>query len=164
MTNLEKDAPMKLRLLSYCCLLVLFCSLLLHAQLDRGQISGFVKDPAGAVIVNAAVTVRNEATLQDTRVTTNESGYFQAPNLISGIYTIEGEAPGFKKYTVEHVKLDAASAATVNPVLAMGTLTESISIVANATPLQTDSAQVGRVVETKQIEDLTLNGRNPLYL
>jgi hypothetical protein len=45
-------------------------------------ISGFVKDPAGAVIVNAAVMVRNEATLQDTRVNTNENGYFQAPNLV----------------------------------------------------------------------------------
>ena len=155
---------MKLRLITYCCFLGLFCSLLLHAQLDRGQISGFVKDPAGAVVVNATVVVRNESTLQETRVTTNESGYFQAPNLIAGLYTVEVEAPGFKKADVEHVKLDAASSATVNPVLAMGTLTESVSIVANATPLQTDSAQVGRVVETKQIEDLTLNGRNPLYL
>ncbi|HLJ16787.1 MAG TPA: carboxypeptidase regulatory-like domain-containing protein [Bryobacteraceae bacterium] len=136
----------------------------LHAQLDRGQISGFVRDPSSAAIVNVNVVVRNETTLQVTQVKTNESGYYQAPDLVTGLYTVEAEAPGFKKFVESHVKLDAASVATVDISLAVGTLNESVNIVANATPLQTDSAQVGRVVEAKQIEDLTLNGRNPLYL
>ncbi len=145
--------------------LALLCfSVGVHAQLDRGQISGFVRDPSNAAMVNVNVVIRNETTLQATQVKTNDSGYYQAPDLVTGFYTVEAEATGFKKFVETHVKLDAASIATVNITLAVGTLSESVDIVANATPLQTDSAQVGRVVETKQIEDLTLNGRNPLYL
>lgn len=145
-------------------LALLLSSVSLNAQLDRGQISGFVKDPSGAAVVGAAVTIHNEASRLDTRVKSNESGFYVAADLVSGTYTVEIEATGFKKVTETRVKLDAASAATVNVALTVGTLSESVNIVADATPLQTDSAQVGRVVETKQIADLTLNGRNPLYL
>ncbi len=136
----------------------------LPAQLDQGEISGFVKDPSSASVVGAAVKIRNEASGSTFQIKTNERGFYQAPNLLSGLYTVEVESPGFKKFSESHVKLDAASTATVNIGLVVGAITESVNIVATATPLQTDSAQVGRVVETKQIEDLTLNGRNPLYL
>lgn len=137
---------------------------ILFAQLDRGQISGFVKDPSGALVPGASVTIHNEATLQDTRIKTNENGYYQAPDLVSGLYTVEVEVPGFKKLSETHVKLDAAATATVNVALTVGAVSDSVSIVADSTPLQVDTAQVGRVVESKQISDLTLNGRNPLYL
>ena len=136
----------------------------LHAQLDRGAISGFVKDPSGAALVNASVSLQSEATAATVRVKTNESGYFQAPNLVSALYTVEVEAPGFKKFSETHVKLDAASTATVNVTLTVGAVTESVDVVASSAQVQADSAQVGRVVENKQIADLTLNGRNPLYL
>ena len=151
------------QLVSTCCL-AMFLTLNIHAQLDRGQISGFVKDPSGASVVGANITIQNEATRQDIRIKTNESGYYQAPNLVTGLYTIDVEATGFKKFSESKVKLDAASTATVDVNLAVGGMNESISVVASAAQLQTDSAQVGRVVELKQIEDLTLNGRNPLYL
>ncbi len=95
---------------------------------------------------------------------TNERGFYQAPNLVSGYYTVEVEAAGFKKYSEQHVKLDAASTATVNMSLAVGAMTESVSVVASSAQVQADTAQVGRVIESKQISDLTLNGRNPLYL
>lgn len=143
--------------------LLLFAATL-AAQLDQGEISGFVKDPSGAAVAGALVTIRNEATGLSSQIKTNERGFYQAPNLVSGLYTVDVESPGFKKFSVSHAKLDAASTATVNVNLVVGAVTESVEIVAKATPLQTDSAQVGRVVETKQIEDLTLNGRNPLYL
>ena len=145
------------------CAALLF-GLNLFAQLDRGQISGFVKDQSGAAVANAAVTIRNEATLQETHIRSNEGGYYQAPNLVTAFYTLEVEAPGFKKFSERRVKLDAASSATVDVNLTVGGVNESVSVVASAAQLQTDSAQVGRVVELKQIEDLTLNGRNPLYL
>ena len=136
----------------------------LYGQLDRGQISGFVRDPSGASVAGASVIIHNEATQQDTHIKSNENGYYQAPDLVPGLYTVEVEATGFKKLNETHVKLDAAAAATVNVSLTVGAVTEAVNVVAQATPLQTDSAQVGRVVESKQISDLTLNGRNPLYL
>lgn len=136
----------------------------LHAQRDRGAISGFVKDPSGAAIVGASVSIQDETTAATARMKTNESGYYQAPNLVSAFYKVEVDAPGFKKFSETHVKLDAASTATVDVVLAVGAVTESVEVVASSAQVQADTAQVGRVVESKQITDLTLNGRNPLYL
>ncbi len=155
--------PSIVRRFGHICCALLF-TLSLHAQLDRGQISGFVKDPSGAAVTGAAVIIENEATRQETRIQTNESGYYQAPNLVTGLYTITVEAAGFKKVSESRVKLDAASTATVDVTLLVGGVNETVNVIASAAQLQTDSAQVGRVVELKQIEDLTLNGRNPLYL
>ena len=86
----------------------------LLAQLDQGQISGFVKDPSNASVVGAAVKIRNEASGFVFQSKTNERGLNQAPNLVPGLYTLEVESPGFKKFSESHVKLDAASTATVN--------------------------------------------------
>lgn len=143
--------------------LLVFASIV-HAQLDRGQIAGFIRDSSGAVVPKAAVTIRNENNGMSTRAQSNESGYYQAPNLPSGFYTVEVEAAGFKRHIQEQVKLDASSVASVDVTLVVGSLTESIEVLATTAAVQSDSAQVGRVVEAKQISDLTLNGRNPLYL
>ena len=137
---------------------------MLWAQFDRGVISGFIRDASNAAVPGAAVLIRAESTGVELRVKANESGYFQAPNLTPGFYAVEVEAAGFRKYVQQHVKLDADSAATVNAAMQIGAVNESVEVVANAAPVQADSAQVGRVVEAKQISDMTLNGRNPLYL
>lgn len=75
------------------CLLVChgryFLALDLHAQLDRGEIPGFVRDPSNAPVTGVTLTVRSENTGLETRILTNETGYYQAPNLVSGRYTVE---------------------------------------------------------------------------
>src|SRR5437016_12123723 len=60
--------------------------------------------------------------------------------------------------------LDSAGKLNVDLTLTVGAVTESVEVNASATLVQTESAQVGRVVTSKQIQDLTLNGRNPIYL
>src|SRR5258707_6478952 len=82
----------------------------LYAQFDRGVISGFVKDASSAAVPGAQVTIRDEATGVNARVKSNETGYFQAPNLTPGLYTVEAEAAGFRKYLEQHVNLDCHSA------------------------------------------------------
>ncbi len=134
------------------------------AQLNVGRISGFVRDASGAFVAGAGVTLTDEATGWSTHVTSNESGYWQAPNLNPAYYTVSIEATGFKKYTETKVKLDALSEASVNATLELGALTESVEVVGSAARVQSDSAQVGRVIEARQIADLTLNGRNPILL
>src|SRR5438477_682 len=126
----------------------------LYAQFDRGAISGFVKDASSAAVSGANVTIRDEASGVSTRVKSNETGYFQAPNLTPGLYTVEVEAAGFRKYSEQHVKLDADSAATVNVSMQIGAVTESVEVVASSAQVQAESAQVGRVVEAKQISDM----------
>src|SRR5262249_43561323 len=137
--------------------LLILMGTLIFSQSDRGRISGFVRDPGGLFVVQAAVTATNESNGMRISVSTNEAGYYQFPYLPPGSYTISVEASGFKKFTVNHVKLDAASQATVDAALLVGDVTESVQVLASSSAVQTETAQVGRVVESTQISDLTLN-------
>src|SRR5438270_5103363 len=72
-------------------LAVVLCLNIGFAQSDLGSISGFVKDPSGAVIPKAQVTVKNEATGTDRTATTNDSGYYTVTNIPSGYYSVAVE-------------------------------------------------------------------------
>ncbi len=135
-----------------------------RAQFDSGQISGFVRDISGSVIPGATVTATNEGNGEVHRTTTNDSGYYVFPNLVVGTYSIAAEANGFKKFIQNGVKLSAADRIGLDAALAVGTLTESVEVKASAARVQTETAQVSRTVESRQIQDLTLNGRNPIFL
>jgi hypothetical protein len=145
------------------CLLLASASAV-YAQADTAQISGFVKDASGAVIPGASVTITNEATQLTRQVQTNESGYYVASALPPGFYTVAVEAEGFKRFVKSQNKLDASIATNVEVVLEVGAVTESIEVTASATQLQSETATVGRLVDQTQIENITLNGRNPLFL
>lgn len=134
------------------------------AQSDNSSISGVVKDPSGAVVANAKVSLRNEDTSFERQTTTNASGFYTAPNLGPGFYTVSVEAQGFKRATTSRNKLDAGLPLAVNFDLAVGQLSETVTVEASAAQINTESAAVGKTVEQKQIQNLTLNGRNPLFL
>ena len=123
-------------------LIVLLCFSTAFAQSDLGSISGFVKDPSGAVVPRAQVTVRNEATGTERRTNTNESGVYTVTNIPAGLYTVSAEAPGFKKFDALHNKLDPSAALAVDVALAVGAATETIEVSASAQTLQTETASV----------------------
>ena len=134
------------------------------AQSDLTSISGFVKDATGATVPNAQVSLVNESTNQERKTTTNETGYYIFTNIQSSSYTVNVDAAGFRKASRTGAKLDANVPATVNVDLAIGQNTDSVEVSAEAVAIQADSATLGRVVETRQIRDLQLNGRNPILL
>lgn len=145
------------------CLIIGLCSLLL-AQSDTAAITGIVRDQTGAVVPNATVAARNEATSIERKATTNQDGYYILTNLPPGLYTVSVEASGFKKYESRNNQLSANVNATVDVNMTVGQLTETIEVLATAPPIQADTATVGRTVSQQQIEKLPLNGRNPLFL
>src|SRR5439155_15180856 len=98
------------------------------------------------------------------RVTSNSNGYYVLPNLFVGAYSIEVEAPGFKKSVQSGIQLSAAAKLSIDIELTVGAVSDSVEVSAAATLVQSETATVGRTVETKQIENLTMNGRNPIYL
>jgi carboxypeptidase family protein len=155
---------MKNSLLTKITLLTLVACLALFAQSDFGSISGFVKDASGATVPNANVTVRNEATGTERRITTNESGYYTVTNIPSGLYTVTVEAAGFKKFESTHNKLDSNAALAIDAPLTIGAATETVEVTATAVVLQTESASVQALVTRQQIDLLELNGRNPVGL
>jgi hypothetical protein len=131
---------------------------------DVGSISGFVRDPSGAVVPRAKVTITDEATNSARTATSNESGYYTVTNLTPGMYTMTAEAAGFKKFSSEHNKLNPNSALSLDAALAVGSATETVEVVATAQALQTESGAVQNEVTGTQIQAQELNGRNPLYM
>ena len=142
----------------------LSASLTLLAQSDNGSVVGFVKDPSGAFVPKAKVTLTNEATGLSRVTSTNDAGYYVVPNVPSGSYTMTAEASGFKKFEATGNKLDPNSILTVDAALQVGAATEKVEVVASATTLQTESAAVEKLVTRSQIDSLELNGRDPLFL
>src|SRR5579863_9428203 len=84
---------------------LLFSIAVATAQTETGSIGGFVKDPAGGVVPKAKVTITNEGTRAVEALTTDGSGYYTAPNMPPGIYTMSAEAPGFKRFESTHNRL-----------------------------------------------------------
>ena len=144
--------------------LFLLLALFAFGQSDNAPINGLVKDSSGAAVANAKITIKNESTGFVREVTTNDSGFYTAPNLAPGYYTVTVENAGFKKFEKTRNKLDAGLPLTVNVDLVVGNVTESVTVEASVATLNTESAAVGKTVEQKQIQNLTLNGRNPLFL
>jgi hypothetical protein len=145
-------------------LLVASVSITGFAQSDNAQISGFVKDSAGAVVPGVKVVVKSESTGFQRSAVTNREGYYVISNLAPGYYTVTAEYTGFKKFEATRKKLDPNIAATVEITLEVGQITEVISIVASTSSVQTETATLGKLVERSQIELTELNGRNPIFL
>jgi hypothetical protein len=136
----------------------------MFAQFDAGQISGFIRDTSGATVPGATVLATNQGSLEQRKTTTNQEGYYILPQLSVGRYDVSVEAAGFKKYARTSVVVDAQSKVAIDIELTVGANSEQITVESSAVQVQTDSASVGSVVDNKQIQNLTLNGRNPVYL
>ena len=134
------------------------------AQFDAGQISGFVRDAQQAAIPGATVTVTNEGNADRRTSITNSAGYYVLPNIPVGSYAVSVELSGFKKFVKTGIRLSAASQLAVDAELELGSLEETVLVTAGAAFVQTTTAQVARTIETRQIQELTLNGRNPIYI
>src|SRR3981189_2361388 len=128
---------------------VLFMSLgtsgALFAQSDLGRISGFIKDPSGATIANAKITVRNNTGVER-QTTTNESGYYVITNVPPGLYTMAAAASGFQRYETRDNKLDPSTDLVIDATLTVGASTQTVEVSASSVQLQTESAAVQKDV------------------
>ncbi|MFN7937263.1 MAG: carboxypeptidase regulatory-like domain-containing protein [Bryobacteraceae bacterium] len=142
----------------------LLATTLLLGQSDTSQIVGYVRDASGGSVPNAKVQAINEGTGIERQTTTSGDGYFILTNLPPGYYTVTTEVTGFKKYVKKSNKLDAAIPLSIQVQLEVGAVTESVEVSASVAVVQADSATVGRTIEAQQIQNMALNGRNPLLL
>jgi Carboxypeptidase regulatory-like domain len=149
-----------LRELVLTCLVIVGLASPAFAQLDRGRISGTIKDESGAIVPGASVTATELQTQAARTTVTDGSGYYTFPNLNPGRYTVTAELQGFRKVVRENVQLDALANINMDFTLQTGALTESVTVSADM-PLQTDVA-IRKTVEAKDIELLAFSGRNPI--
>jgi hypothetical protein len=143
---------------------LVFSSISAFAQSDLGSIVGYAKDPSGGVVAGAKVTVKNQATGAQVTTETNHSGYFVVPNVQPGLYTLQVEASGFKRYDSVDNKLDPDATLKLDAALTVGAATDTVEVTASTQTLQTESAAVDKLVTRAQIDALELNGRDPLFL
>jgi len=138
-------------------------SIAAFAQSDVGAITGFVRDPSGAVVPNAKVTIKSESTNEEHTVATDQQGHYTVPSLLPGYYTMTAQVSGFKKFESTHNKLEANSTIALDANLAVGQTTETVEVSATAEVLQTESGAVQAEVTGQQIQNQELNGRSPIY-
>ena len=129
------------------------------AQIDTGAIVGTVRDSSGAAVPKAVVTITNGATGVKQSVPTNDAGEYQFTALPPGTYSVRVNAPGFGPQEQKDIELHVQSRPSVDFSLKVGAVTETVQVQSAGALLQTQSADVGGVVQERQIRDLPLNGR-----
>jgi hypothetical protein len=126
------------------------------AQSERGSITGVVQDTSKAVVPGVSVKVINTATNTTTTLVSSESGTYSATNLPPGMYRIEASLEGFQSATVDEIRLTAGSTARIDVTMNLGSLSESVKVVANSVLLQTDDAKVSTNMSNEMIDQLPL--------
>jgi hypothetical protein len=119
-----------------------------------------VKDQTGAIVANAKITVTDVERGIHLETTTNDSGEYVAGPLRVGRYTVTVEQAGFKKAVTPPVDLDVQQRIALNIALQVGQISESIEVTARTPLLETETSELGQVVDNKRMANLPLNGRN----
>jgi hypothetical protein len=142
------------------------CNLSVFAQSFNSTVSGTVKDQTGAVIQGAKVTLIDLSTRREAVTTTNDQGVFVFADVRAGNYRLTAEREGFKRAEVTDAQVNVSTPATVNFELQAGQIAEVITTTATEaqTVVNTENATLQTTVLERQINDLPLNGRNPLTL
>lgn len=131
------------------------------------RINGTVKDSAGATVPGAKITVTDSATKDQKTATSNEEGIFVVTDVRPGTYAVTVEATGFKKLQVSNVQVHVDSPVVLNSLtLEAGGVAETVSVTASEAQslIRSEDAKLNTTVDVKQVQDLPLNGRNPINL
>ena len=144
-------------------LLVVFLSGLTMAtgQETRSTIGGRVTDQMSATVGGAKVLVTHLDTNSTVALTTNETGYYEAPLLIPGNYQVQVKAEGFKAVTRDGIALQVGQQLAIDVKLELGSVTETVQVTAEAPILDTSSVEAGALIDNQQLMDLPVMGNNP---
>src|SRR5205809_5753781 len=125
-----------------------------------GNLSGTVRDSSGAAVPKAEVMIQDERTGAMRTVTANDDGFYVAPSLTAGTYTVSTSPQGFKKTVATGVEVHVAENKVLNLDLQVGQVSETVTVTGDAAPVETRSGDVSSLISEKQITELPLNGRN----
>ena len=129
-----------------------------------GSISGVVTDKSGAVLSGASVIATDTLTGVQTTVKTDAKGFYNLPTLAVGTYDLEIRQAGFKTYRQTRIVIDANSAIRVDAILQVGAISEKVEVTTDAAQVETQSTQMGEVIEGSKMTSVPLNGRNYIDL
>jgi len=149
------------------CLLVLWVSVgAIHAQTTNGGIQGTVTDPNGGAVSGASVTGRNLDTGLTIATVTTDAGLYSLANLPPGRYAVIIDGPNLKKYSREGVTVQTGATVALDVQMQLGTVSENVTVNADASQLETATSDIGATVETSLVANLPLEVsgtiRNPV--
>ena len=131
---------------------------------ETSQISGTVKDASGAVVAGAEIIVTQTTTGVTRSAMSDANGVYSVPSLPPGPYRLEVRKEGFNTHIQSGIVLQVASAPTIDPVLKVGDVSQTVQVEASALMVETSSTGVGQVVNSQDVVDLPLNGRQVTQL
>ena len=143
---------------------LIFLGSLAWAQEYRATISGRVLDPHGAVIQGVAIRATQKETGAKSETVSGADGQYVLPFLTPGLYTVTAEIPGFKRYVRDGLQVNTDQRMNLDLGLEIGQISESVTVNADASMLETTTASVGQVIGSRQIENMPMAGRTPLVL
>jgi len=137
-------------------LMLCVCALAAFGQTDRGTITGTVSDPAGAVVANAPIVVKNTQTGAVYQAATSDTGNYTLPQMPIGLYEITIAVSGFKKFVRQNVTVQATQTVRIDATLEVGSATESVTVNAETSLLKTESGDVSVNVTGDRLVNLGL--------
>jgi len=144
-------------------LTALWCPLA-TGQTFYGSVSGSVLDATGGAIPGVAVTLTNLGTSDKRTMESDATGSYTFVNLVPGSYRLEAEKSGFKHFTREPIVVEVQNALRIDVLMVIGAVTQSVEVTAATPLLQSQSSDLGQVVESRTVTEMPLNGRNPIAL
>lgn len=152
--------------LCYRLLAILFLVLpcLVSAQSNNASLTGVVDDPSNAVIAEAQVMAINSETGVKTATTSDSAGMYVIPDLAPGKYRVEVDKQGFKSIVEPGLTLHVQDALQINFHMALGSMSESVTVSGDQSNIDTTSAAISQVIDKTSVEELPLNGRDPASL
>jgi Carboxypeptidase regulatory-like domain/TonB dependent receptor-like, beta-barrel len=148
-------------ILSLCIMVfVAFWPLRTSGQVLTAEILGTATDPSGAAVPGLKVTVVNLGTQETRSFTTNASGIYDVPLLLPGLYSVKAEHSGFRPWTAPSVTLAQGDKRRIDIHLQLASTTQQVTVVSETSGLQTQTATIASLVNSRAVEDLPLNGRN----
>ncbi len=161
MKNVRQNSGRSMALSLVLVLACLFAASPSFAQDVTGSITGTVKDSSGAVVSGADVELLNIDRNQVVRtLKTNSSGFYTGTQLPLGTYTVNVDAHGFKRASVENIVLHVNDALTINPLLTVGASNETVTVTADALQLNFEDATQAGLINGAQVRELVLSSRN----
>ncbi len=136
----------------------------LQAQTTFGSITGTVTDATGAPAPGVQIALTNIDTADKREMATNNDGIYQFVNLTPGRYRVEAEKAGFKKFSRSPVVVEVQTTIRIDFALEVGEVTQTVEVTAQTPLLQPETSSLGQVVSQRAVNELPLNGRNPLNL
>ncbi len=159
----QRWLPTAYRFVLICALALAFSPATALAQADStsANLSGVVRDPAGAVIPGATVTARNPATNDARTATTNDDGFYQLLQLTPGTYEVSVEAANFKKAVVPSITVTVGQRADLDVALEVGQITDVVTVSGAQTELiESGKTNVSSTIDQVRIDNLPINQRD----